>query len=1203
MSNGVIGALRVSLGLDSAQFEAGLKRSETRAYKAGHVIGVGLGTALDGLQGQMRQTASRMGIVGDALGSMAGKSLIVATAVGGMATAFDQARRAMDFADEIADTAAKLAVTTDALQEYRYAIRVLGGEVGDADQALQGFSEAFGAAQAKLTKKATKPFEALGLDPQDFATTEEAMDAVIAKIAALGSTAEQAAIAKKLGLSSILPAIREGGSRIDELREAAHRLGVVMDADLIRNAGEANDKLQDMQQIIDVQLKTAFVQLAPQIVQVSEAVADLIRQLARIAGDPEVKAVWSALTNPDTAQGFRQLGGIALANRQKVVADRKYGQLSDNLGEADDPHSMRMAYAAAQAAKAGAGGGRLKPGTGSGRSGKDVAAASEAAIANAVRDELAARMALAGDIAKLAALRLQEVDLETKAATGRLARDQAEGKITAAAAATALALTEKAASAKREAIQRQAIFDAENAELDQRVAVGRYYDDIASLEAQLVATAAERNAIEAKALADRQRLERRQEETRTAQAVLAGQMTASEQAALLASQKDQQAAQRALQARDQQFATAKEAAQREQSQLELMIDVLRSQEGAASTETRRVGIKQKILKLEQQLERLKLEEVVATTAAGSDENDAARSRLAKLNQMQDDDLKAAAGGLMSSFQSTSSALDGMASAFRSKNWSQALGNLDQALSSLKTAFGPGGTLQTKIGAISGIASAAGSMIGGTAGAGLSGAASGAMTGMMLGGPVGAAIGGVLGGLGGLFGASKAKKRAKAEAARQAAEAAAAKALEIANQKRRLEIAILEAGGKSVEALAKSREMELEGIDESNRELQKQLWSLQDAADAAAKATEAASAAQQKAADIANERRGLEIELLEATGDAAGALALKRQAELAAVDDANLALQHAVHMAQDYATSVAEARDALARAYEKEAAELQGVIDKYAQHARSLREYQQSLSVTNGAGQSMAAAAAAFQRTAAAARLGDEDALGKLHGVSEAYRTAAKAQAKTLADQLKVDSQIRVAVGAAADTAERQAGIAEQQLDALKAQVGGLITLNTSVLSVRDAVLALKMAEAAKSDVTVAASADYAAYVQKYPDLLAAYEAYGAGRGQSMAQFGLQHWVGENGQSGQLEGRTLPGFAKQGTFRVGGTGNIDGRLAQMRLSPAEMVTVTHGDPQSETRALRSDVNAIGLALAKNTAATATLLKRWEGNGLPQEREAA
>jgi hypothetical protein len=40
---------------------------------------------------------------------------------------------------------------------------------------------------------------------------------------------------------------------------------------------------------------------------------------------------------------------------------------------------------------------------------------------------------------------------------------------------------------------------------------------------------------------------------------------------------------------------------------------------------------------------------------------------------------------------------------------------------------------------------------------------------------------------------------------------------------------------------------------------------------------------------------------------------------------------------------------------------------------------------------------------------------------------------------------------------------------------------------------------------------------------------------------------------------------------------------------------------EMQALRADINSIGYALAKNAVLTHDILDRWDGNGIPKERD--
>jgi hypothetical protein len=78
-----------------------------------------------------------------------------------VAAALVGAREAAKFADDINDTADRLHVTTDALQEYRYAIRAAGGEEKGRRRGARVVLRDLGKAQAGLPK-AQKAFKELG---------------------------------------------------------------------------------------------------------------------------------------------------------------------------------------------------------------------------------------------------------------------------------------------------------------------------------------------------------------------------------------------------------------------------------------------------------------------------------------------------------------------------------------------------------------------------------------------------------------------------------------------------------------------------------------------------------------------------------------------------------------------------------------------------------------------------------------------------------------------------------------------------------------------------------------------------------------------------------------------------------------------------------------------------------------------------------
>lgn len=240
--------------------------------------------ALDGVKPSADGAAEGLGGV-SRCGLMAGVGIaaLVGSAILVAKTMWDMGRAAMQSAGEIADSSKKIGVSTDALQEWRFVAVKSGEDAKAADSAIGDFAEKLALAGSKMSKSALKDFAALGFTPEQlksFKSTEEALDAVVDRIGALKSESDRAAIAERLGLGPLGVAIRAGADEVANLRDEAHLLGAVMGADVVARGAEAQAQFETLSRVIDVQLKTAFVDLAPVIIQAISLVNDLAKALS-----------------------------------------------------------------------------------------------------------------------------------------------------------------------------------------------------------------------------------------------------------------------------------------------------------------------------------------------------------------------------------------------------------------------------------------------------------------------------------------------------------------------------------------------------------------------------------------------------------------------------------------------------------------------------------------------------------------------------------------------------------------------------------------------------------------------------------------------------------------------------------------------------------------------------------------------------------
>lgn len=234
-----------------------------------------------------------------------------------------------------------------------------------------------------------------------------------------------------------------------------------------------------------------------------------------------------------------------------------------------------------------------------------------------------------------------------------------------------------------------------------------------------------------------------------------------------------------------------------------------------------------------------------------------------------------------------------------------------------------------------------------------------------------------------------------------------------------------------------------------------------AADLAAATGELAEVSK-TASDIAGERKDMQQQLNELTKTEAQLLAAQR----ASVADANRGLFDQIQAVK----AVTSAKDALAKAYETESAAAKSALEKSKSWVTTLNGLNASMALgaqsTLTPEQKYAEARAQFEKTLAAANAGDTTAQSGLSAAEQAFLTASQvvnaSDARYAADYARVVEANKEALKWAA----AQVDVQQASLDALNAQVSGLITINDSVLTVAQAIAGLRAAMGGAADLGV-----------------------------------------------------------------------------------------------------------------------------------------
>lgn len=434
-------------------------------------------------------------------------------------------------------------------------------------------------------------------------------------------------------------------------------------------------------------------------------------------------------------------------------------------------------------------------------------------------------------------------------------------------------------------------------------------------------------------------------------------------------------------------------------------------------------------------------------------------------------------------------------------------------------------------------------------------------------------------------------------------------------------------------LAKSRAAEedaVKALDASLVPLLKSLWAVEDAAKDAADAAEVEA----KAKALAKDRSTALADLLDVQGYTDLAKGMRRDLALADVEDeVQRDYMRRTWAAQDAAEKVSAARDVLTQAYQREQEAIQATKDKFKELSASLRTFSGSLTDTIAGidpGARYRRTRETFLSTAAMARLGDPDAMGRLQSEGEAFTAASRDYVSTSLDYLRDVGLVRSAVDEAADTADRQVSIAQRQLDALDASVQGLIQINASVVSVEQAIFSLRGALAeARSAGVVSVGGSNLGLGNPAPPTTAP-NTGGSAVDLSKTLDGKYHYDLMIGQIAYTESlrdpafyaehnipfdvmipgtqaysvlqtfkvrnkdlydeyerqRLIQGYATGGSFEVGGSGPPDSKFFGLALSPGEAVNVQRADQKGD-KALIQELQRLREELAELRATSARI----------------
>lgn len=194
----------------------------------------------------------------------------------------------LSFADSIDKAAKAAAVSTEFLQELRFAGDQLGVSTKLIDEGFRRFGRRLGKFVNDEGGPAADAIKKLGInvfDAQDkFIGAEASFDKFVEKFETLPTFLQKSAFAAEAFGDDAGPklalALAEGTDGIARLRQEARDLGLVLSDELIDGAVESSNELSKMTNVIKTQLTQAFLNLKPVILTVTSSILALTTALS-----------------------------------------------------------------------------------------------------------------------------------------------------------------------------------------------------------------------------------------------------------------------------------------------------------------------------------------------------------------------------------------------------------------------------------------------------------------------------------------------------------------------------------------------------------------------------------------------------------------------------------------------------------------------------------------------------------------------------------------------------------------------------------------------------------------------------------------------------------------------------------------------------------------------------------------------------------
>lgn len=263
------------------------------------------------LQGGIKKVTGVLAAVGSAVVLVGGAFL-------------NASKKVADYGDRIDKMSQKIGMSRKAFQEWDYIMSQNGGSVESLQMGFKTLTTQIEGVQ-KGSKDSIKAFQMLGVSVKDnngqFRNQDEIFNDTIRKLQQIKNPTQKAMLANRLfgrSAAELRPLLNQEAASVDNLREKANKLGLVISDEDIDNAVKFKDTMDTFTRYFQAKFGTTMMKIMPSLTQATEQIMTSSQEYQSVFDEIGKSLGWVTTTAlPAVIKGLfwvadaiRKIGGL-----------------------------------------------------------------------------------------------------------------------------------------------------------------------------------------------------------------------------------------------------------------------------------------------------------------------------------------------------------------------------------------------------------------------------------------------------------------------------------------------------------------------------------------------------------------------------------------------------------------------------------------------------------------------------------------------------------------------------------------------------------------------------------------------------------------------------------------------------------------------------------------------------------------------------